>query len=49
MFVLVPDLVDLGFVRETIIFKTWNLSYIIGYKDVALEGEMSSILIFPKL
>ena len=32
--VLVPNLDDLGFFSETIIFKTWNLSYLIGYKDV---------------
>ena len=27
---LVPELSDLGFVRETLIFKTWNLSDMIG-------------------
>ena len=28
--VLVPELADLGFVRETLIFKTLNLSNMIG-------------------
>ena len=27
---LVPDLADLGFVRENLILKTWNLSDLIG-------------------
>ena len=30
VFVLVPELPDLGFVRETLIFKTWNILDIIG-------------------
>ena len=28
--ILVPNLVDLGFVSETLILKTWNLSDLIG-------------------
>ena len=28
--VLVPEMADLGFVRENLIFKTWNLSDMIG-------------------
>ena len=33
---LVLDLADLGFVRETLIFKTWNISDLIGYKYIPL-------------
>ena len=32
MSVLVPNLVDLVFVKETLVLKTWNLSDMIGYK-----------------
>ena len=31
VFVLVPELADLGFVTETLISKTWNISHLIGY------------------
>ena len=40
MSVLVPDLDDLGSVRETLIFKTWNLLDLIGYKDISLQVEL---------
>ena len=30
---LVLDLDDLGFVRETLIFQTWNLEVLFGQKD----------------
>ena len=46
---MVLDLDDLGFVRETLIFKTWNISYMIAYKYVPPKGKLSNILIFPKL
>ena len=46
VFVLVLDLADLGFVRETLIFKTWNLLDMIGYKYGPLKGELSNVLIF---
>ena len=48
MSVLVPDLTDLGFVRETLIFKTWNLSDIIGYKYGSLQYYLSNVLLFWK-
>ena len=48
VFVLVPELADLGFVRETLILKTWNLLDLIGYKDRSLQGELSNVLLFLK-
>ena len=48
MSVLVPELVELGFVRENLISKTWNLSDLIGYKDRSLQGELSNELLFSK-
>ena len=42
-------LVDLGFDKETPIFQLMYLSNLIGQKDVPPQGELSSILIFPKL
>ena len=42
-------LVDLGLDRETLIFQIRYLSYLIGYKYVPPQGELSSILIFPQL
>ena len=44
--VLVPELVYLGFVKETLILKTWNLSYLIGPKDRSLQFELSNVLLF---
>ena len=44
----VPELADLGFVRETLIFKTWNLSDIIRYKYISLQFELSNVLLFWK-
>ena len=44
--VLVPDLADLGFVREILIFKTWNLSDLIGYKDAPPQRELANVLLF---
>ena len=38
MSVLLLELADLGFVRETLIFKTLNISYLIGYKDISLQN-----------
>ena len=29
---LVPEMADLGFVRETLIFETWNFKLLIGKK-----------------
>ena len=43
------SLVDLGFDRETLIFQMRYLSDIIGYKYAPPQGELSSIIIFPKL
>ena len=48
MSVLVPNLANKGFVRETIIFKTWNVSELIIYKYAPPQGELSNILIFLK-
>ena len=42
-------LVDLGFDRETLIFQLSYLSYLIGYKYAPAQGELSNILILPKL
>ena len=44
--VLLPELDDLGFVRETLIFKTWNLSDIIGQKYRSLQMDLSNVLFF---
>ena len=44
--VLVPELADLGFATETLIFKTWNISYLIGYKYISLQMELSKVLLF---
>ena len=46
--ILVPKLADLGFVRETLILKNWNISNLIGYKDISLQFELSSVLLFWK-
>ena len=46
MSVLVPKLADLGFVTETLIFKNWYLLYLIGYKDIYLQMEISNVLLF---
>ena len=48
MSILLPELADLGFVRETLIFKTWNLSDMIQYKDRSLEGKLSNVFLFLK-
>ena len=48
MSVLVSELADLGFVRETILFKTWNISNLIGYKDISLQVKLSNVLPFLK-
>ena len=48
MSILVLELAGLGFVRETLIFKSWNISYLIGYKYRPLQGEMSNVLLFLK-
>ena len=45
---MVPELTDLGFVRETLILKTWNLSDLIGYKYRPLQGDLSNVLLFQK-
>ena len=37
---------DLGFVRETLIFQTWNLKIPIGHKYVPLQGEISNVPLF---
>ena len=39
---------DLGFVRETLIFKTWNISDLIGHKYISLQDDLSNVLIFLK-
>ena len=44
--VLVPELANPGFVRGTLILKTWNISYLIGYKGIPLQGELSNVLLF---
>ena len=49
MYILVSELADLGFVRETLIFKTWNLSHLIRYKYISLQAELSNVLLFWKL
>ena len=46
--VLVPELADLGFVRETLIFKSWKISDMIGQKYAPLQGELSNVLLFLK-
>ena len=38
--VLVPELADLGFFRETLILKTWNISDLIGQNDIYLQMEL---------
>ena len=43
---MVPELVDLGFVRETLIFKNWNILDLIGYNDISLQMELSNVLLF---
>ena len=48
MSILVPKLADLGFVKETLIFKNWSLKILIGYKYRPLQGELSNVLIFCK-
>ena len=48
MSVLVLELVDVEFVRETLIFKKRNLSDLIGYKDRSLQGELLNVLLFWK-
>ena len=45
---LVPKLADLGFVRETLIFQTWNFKLLIGQKDAPLQGKLSNVLLFWK-
>ena len=42
------ELADLGLVRETLIFKTWNLLDLIGQKYISLQGELSNVLRFFK-
>ena len=44
MSVLVPEFADLGFVTETLIFKTWNISDLIGQTDRSLQMELSNVL-----
>ena len=39
---------DLGFVRENLIFKTWNFKLPIGYKYGPIQGELSNVLLFWK-
>ena len=46
MSVLVLELADLGFVTETLIFKTWNILDLIGYKYIYIQGELSNVLLF---
>ena len=48
MSVLVSEFADLGFVVETLIFKTWNLSDLIGWTDRYLQMELSNVLLFWK-
>ena len=48
MSVLLPELADLGFVRETLILKTWNLLDLIGYKYRSLKMYLYNVLIFLK-
>ena len=42
----VLDLDDLGFFKETLIFKTWNFKLLIRKKEMPLQGELSNVLIF---
>ena len=44
--VLVPELADLGFVRETLFFKTWNILDLIRYKYRSLQFDLSNVLLF---
>ena len=46
MSVLVLELADLGFVREILILKNWNILDMIGYKDRSLEGKLSNKFFF---
>ena len=48
MFVLVPELANLGFVKETLIFKTWNILDLIVWTDRSLQVELSNVLLFWK-
>ena len=48
MSVLIPVLAVLGFVTEILIFKTWNISDLIGYTDRSLQMELSNVLLFLK-
>ena len=38
---LLSELADLGFVKETLIFQTWNFKLLIGQKYMPLQGNFS--------
>ena len=48
MYVLILGLANLGSDRETLIFKTWNISYLIIYKYDPSQGDLSNVLLFLK-
>ena len=39
---LVLELIDLGFVKETLIFQTWSFGILFGQKDGFLEASCSA-------
>ena len=46
VFVLVPEPANLRFAIENLIFKTWNIPDMIGYKYISLQMDLSNLLIF---